>query len=64
MSGTEFDKAYVDGQVTDHEKVLQSVDTMLLPNAKDPGLKQLIEKARPSVKMHLEHAKILQASME
>ncbi len=63
-SGTGFDKAYIDSQVADHEKVLQTIDTMLLPNAKDPGLKQLIEKVRPSVSMHLDHAKTLQASMK
>lgn len=64
MSGTGFDKAYIDAQVADHEKVLQTIDTMLLPNAKDPGLKQLIEKVRPSVSMHLDHAKTLQASLK
>lgn len=63
-SGSGFDKAYIDSQVADHEKVLQTIDTMLLPNAKDPGLKQLIEKVRPSVSMHLDHAKTLQASLK
>ncbi|MBC7514539.1 MAG: DUF4142 domain-containing protein [Herminiimonas sp.] len=64
MSGSGFDKTYVDAQVADHEKVLRTIDTMLLPNAKDPGLKQLIEKVRPSVSMHLDHAKMLQASVK
>ena len=62
--GTGFDQAYVNGQVADREKVLQSIDTMLLPNAKDSALIQLIEKVRPSVKMRLDHAKTLQASMK
>lgn len=64
MSGASFDKAYVDGQVADHEKVLQTIDTMLLPNVKDPGLKQLIDSVRPSVSLHLDHVRTLQASMK
>ncbi|GAC1421548.1 MAG: DUF4142 domain-containing protein [Burkholderiaceae bacterium] len=63
-NGTEFDKAYIDSQVRDHEKVLQSIDMILLPAAKDADLKALLQKVRPSVATHLEHAKTLQASMK
>lgn len=64
MSGAGFDKAYIDSQVDDHEKVLQTIDAMLLPNAKDADLKAMLQKVRPSVASHLEHAKTLQASMK
>lgn len=62
--GTAFDKAYIDSQVADHEKVLQTIDTNLMPNAKSPELAQLLKKVRPAVSTHLDHAKTLQASMK
>ena len=63
-SGLAFDKAYIDSQVTDHEKVLMMIDNILLPNAKDAELKAMLQKARPAVNMHLDHAKALQTAMK
>jgi putative membrane protein len=63
MSGKEFDKAYVDQEVTYHQAVLDAIDKTLVPSAKNEELKQLIVKVRPAIAAHLEHAKHLQAEL-
>jgi putative membrane protein len=63
LKGAEFDKAYVDNEVTYHQTVLDAVDKTLIPNAKNEELKSLLVKVRPAFVAHLEHAKHLQASL-
>ncbi len=63
MSGAEFDKAYVDNEVSYHEQVLAAVDKTLIPNAQNAELKSLLESARPIFVSHLDHAKGLQSSL-
>ena len=63
MSGAEFDKAYVDNEVAYHEVVIAAVTKTLIPNTKNPELKSLLESAGPIFTAHLEHAKMLQKSM-
>ena len=63
LKGAEFDKAYVDHEVAYHEQVLGAIDKVLIPNAKNAELKGLIEKVRPAIQAHLDHAKHLQASL-
>ena len=63
LKGKEFDVAYVDNEVSSHQKVLQSIDDTLIPNAKDAGLKALLQKAREKVAHHLEMAQKLQSSL-
>jgi putative membrane protein len=64
LSGAEFDKAYIDHEVTYHENVLDAVDKTLIPSAKNEELKALLVKVRPAFVAHLEHAKKVQASLE
>jgi putative membrane protein len=63
MSGAEFDKAYVDSEVSYHEAVIGVLDKTLIPNTKNAELKSLLESARPIFTSHLEHAKQLQKSL-
>ena len=63
LKGKEFDKAYVDNEVTYHQAVLDAVDKTLIPSAKNAELKSLIEKVRPAFVQHLEHVKHLQAQL-
>lgn len=63
LNGPEFDKAYVDNEVTFHQMVLNAVDKVLIPNATDPEINALLVKVRPAFVAHLEHAKHLQASL-
>ena len=63
LKGDAFDKAYVDQEVTYHEQVLGAIDNVLIPNAKNTELKALIEKVRPAIQGHLDHAKRVQADL-
>jgi putative membrane protein len=63
LSGAEFDKAYVDHEVAYHQQVLDAIDKTLIPNASNAELKALLVKVRPAIAAHLEHAKMLQASL-
>ena len=63
LKGKEFDKAYVDNEVTYHQTVLDALDNTLIPNASNDELKALLVKVRPAFVAHLEHAKQIQASL-
>ena len=63
LSGAAFDKAYVDHEVAYHQAVLDAIDKVLVPSAQNAELKGLIEKVRPAIATHLDHAKHIQASL-
>ncbi|MFL6694812.1 MAG: DUF4142 domain-containing protein [Ramlibacter sp.] len=63
LKGKAFDKAYVEHEVAYHQAVIDAVDKTLLPSAKNADLKALIEKVRPALVQHLEHAKHLQSEL-
>jgi putative membrane protein len=63
VTGAEFDKAYIDNEVSYHEAVLGVLDKTLIPNTRNAELKKLLESARPIFVSHLAHAKKLQASL-
>ncbi|HJV87461.1 MAG TPA: DUF4142 domain-containing protein [Noviherbaspirillum sp.] len=64
LKGKAFDKEYVDNEVTYHQAVLDAIDKTLIPNAKNDELKALLEKVRPAIDAHLQHAKQIQASLK
>jgi len=63
LTGAEFDKAYVDNEVSYHEAVIGLLDKTLMPNTRNAELKSLLESGRPIFVAHLEHAKKLRASL-
>ncbi len=63
LKGAAFDKAYIDHEVAYHQQVLDAVDKTLIPSAQNAELKALLVKVRPAFVAHLEHAKMLQASL-
>ena len=63
LKGAAFDKAYVDQEVAYHQAVLDAIDKVLIPNAQNAELKALITKVRPAIDGHLQHAKMMQASL-
>src|SRR3954470_12663784 len=63
LKGAAFDKAYTDHEVAYHQQVLDAIDKVLIPSAKNDELKALLVKVRPAFVAHLEHAKHLQASL-
>jgi putative membrane protein len=64
LKGAAFDKAYVDHEVAYHEQVLDAVDKVLIPNAKNEELKALLVKVRPAFVAHLDHAKQIQSKLK
>jgi putative membrane protein len=62
-SGTDFDKAYVDAQVKEHQTVLDTIDQQLIPAAREPELKAYLAKIRPKIAMHHQHALELQSAL-
>lgn len=64
LKGAEFDRAYVDNEVTYHQTVLDAVDKTLIPSAKNEELKALLVKVRPAFVAHLDHAKHIQATLK
>jgi putative membrane protein len=64
LKGKDFDKAYVDNEVTYHQAVIDAVDKTLIPAAQNAELKGLLVKVRPAFVAHLEHAKQIQASLK
>lgn len=63
LKGAKFDKAYVDHEVTYHQQVLDEIDKVLIPNAKNADLRALLEKVRPAIDAHLQHAPKIQAKL-
>ena len=63
LTGAEFDKAYVDNEVSYHEAVIVLLDKTLIPNTSNAELKSLLESGHPIFVAHLEHAKKLRASL-
>ena len=63
LSGADFDKAYVNAEVDLHQSVLDQLDNTLIPSAQNPELKALLEKARPTIQAHLDHAKSLKTKL-
>ena len=63
LKGKAFDMAYVEHEVGYHQAVLDALDKTLIPSAKNPELKALLEKVRPAIEAHLEHAKKIQAEL-
>jgi putative membrane protein len=63
LKGKEFDKAYIDQEVSYHQAVLDAIDKTLIPNAQNAELKGLIEKVRPAIQGHLDHAKQIQSKL-
>jgi putative membrane protein len=61
--GADFDKAYVDAQVREHEAVLDMIDGKLLPASKDKEVKSFLDAVRPKIAEHLKHAQKLQADL-
>jgi putative membrane protein len=63
LKGAEFDKAYIDNEVTYHQAVIDAIDKTLVPSAQNAELKALLVKVRPAFVAHLEHAKMIQSSL-
>ncbi len=63
MRGKDFDRDYIDSQVTNHNKALELLDHMT-PSVKDAELKAALTATRPKVEAHLREAERVQLTLE
>ncbi|MBB4639102.1 DUF4142 domain-containing protein [Longimicrobium terrae] len=64
MNGAQFDMAYMTHQVGGHEMTLNTIDTTLLPNTRDPQMREMLQnRVRPAVVQHLQRARQILAGM-
>jgi putative membrane protein len=61
--GKDFDKAYIDSEVDVHKKVLD-LATKAMEQAQSTELKNLIQKAAPTIKGHLDLAESIQKNLK
>jgi putative membrane protein len=61
--GKDFDKAYIDAQVTEHQKLLDALNDKLLPSVKNPDLKAYLTQIQPHVARHLKEAQEIQHAL-
>jgi putative membrane protein len=62
-TGTDFDAAYIDAQVTQHEAVIGLLNDSLTPDATRQNVKDFLQSLPPVLNKHLQHAKDLQARL-
>ncbi len=63
-SGDDFNKAYIDNEVTYHKAVISTVQNVLIPQTQNRELKALLEKVLPTLNIHLQHAEMIQKKFE
>lgn len=61
--GKDFDKAYIDAQVNEHQKLLDALNDKLIPNVKNPDLKAYLNQILPHVSRHLQEAQEIQRTV-
>ena len=61
--GKDFDKAYIDGEVDMHKKVLETA-TKGMNQSQNTELKNLIQKAAPLIQAHLDKAESIQKNLK
>jgi putative membrane protein len=61
--GRDFDKAYIDNEVTYHKAVLENA-TIAMSAAQNAEIKNLIQKAAPTIQAHLDSAQAIQSKMK
>lgn len=59
----DFDKSYIDGQVTMHQSLLNDLDNTLIPGAQNADIKAYLTDTRAVVESHLNEAKQIQTSL-
>lgn len=64
VEGSTFDSTYIANEISYHTKFLETLDKVLIPNADNPQLKQVLVSIRPAVADHLQHAQTIQGSLK
>lgn len=64
LEGHAFDSTYIANEISYHTKLLNALDTVLIPDADSPALKQTLMSIRPAVAGHLAHAQTVQRGLK
>jgi putative membrane protein len=64
LSGVAFDKAYVDAEVAYHNAVIDAINKVLIPQAKNAEVKQALQNTIPTLQGHLVHAQQVQTHVQ
>ena len=62
-TGADFDKAYIDLQIKEHQQVIHTLDDKILPVVHDAQFKTELTNLRPELEHHLERAQALQQKL-
>jgi putative membrane protein len=62
-SGTDFDRAYIQTQINEHQSVLATIDNELMPHAQSTDVKNLLSKIRGKIMKHLEQAQEIDTAL-
>ena len=62
-SGRDFDKAYMDAMVKDHETTIDMFEKGM-KDTKDPDVTSLADKTLPTLRMHLDSAKSVRSTLK
>ncbi|MFN7117887.1 MAG: DUF4142 domain-containing protein [Saprospiraceae bacterium] len=63
LTGKDFERAYMDAMVRDHQEALNMLDNQLIPAAQNEALRNHLTETRQHVSMHLERARAIQGNM-
>ena len=64
ISGSDFDQAYMQNQMTMHKQLLDDLDNRFIPAAKDEKLRAFLKETRKHVSSHLTAAQELASMLE
>jgi putative membrane protein len=64
LSGVAFDKAYVDAEVAYHNAVIDAINKVLIPQARNAEVKLALENTIPTLQGHLVHAQQVQTHVQ
>jgi putative membrane protein len=58
-TGKDFNKAYIENEISYHKEVLNTINNVLIPQAKNVQLRSFLESVVPVVQTHLENAEMV-----
>lgn len=61
LSGADFDRAYIDAMVADHQALVDAIDERFIPSARDEKLRAELRRTREKINGHLREARRLQS---
>ena len=63
LDGAKFDSTYAANEVQYHQELLAALDAALIPNTRNPELREFVISLKPAVSAHLAHAEHLRATL-